>query len=123
MLNLITRCRLIVKIQALLLVQGRHRCLCILQLNNVQAFVHVLGGRFHCESSAVTIVYTSVLESQVSYKCHRDGAHESDVPVLESDTMPPRHHRHEDVVLAFLDFLCNGDLANIDQFAVLVRQV
>ena len=34
------------------------------QLNNVQAFVNVLGSRFHGESSAVAIVYTSVLESQ-----------------------------------------------------------
>ena len=31
-------------------------------------FVHVLDSRFHCESSAITIVYTSVLESQVSYR-------------------------------------------------------
>ena len=94
-----------------------------MQLNNVQAFVHVLGSRFHCESSVVTIVYTSVFESQVSYSCHRDGAHESDVPVLGSDAMPPRYHRHVEVVLAFLWFLCNDDLASIDQFAVLVQQV
>ena len=66
-----------------------------------QAFVHVLGIRFHCESPAFTIVYTSVLESQVNYSCHCDGAHDSDVPVLGSDTMPPRHHHRVDVVLAF----------------------
>ena len=62
---LITRSRLIVQIQTLLFRQSRHHCLCILQLDNVQAFVHVLGSRFHCESSAVTIVYTSVLESHL----------------------------------------------------------
>ena len=91
-----------VQIQALLFRQRRHHCICILQLNNVQAFVHVLGSRFHCESSAIAIVYTSVVEAQVSYSCHCDGAHESDVPILGSDTMLPRHHHHVDVVLAFL---------------------
>ena len=64
---MITRCRLIMQIQTLLFRQRRHHSLCMLQLNNVQAFVNVLGSRFHCESSAVTIVYTSVLESQVCY--------------------------------------------------------
>ena len=62
-LNLITRCRLIMRIQTLLFRRRRHHCLCVLQLNNVQAFVNVLGNRFHRESSAVAIVYTSVLES------------------------------------------------------------
>ena len=68
MLNLIAHCRLVMQIQALLFRQRRHHCLCVLQLNNVQAFVHVLGRRFHCESSAFTIVYTSVLESRISYR-------------------------------------------------------
>ena len=67
-LNLITRCRLIMQIQILLFRQRRHHCLCVLQLNNVQAFVNVLGSRFYCASYAVTIVYTSVLESQVIYR-------------------------------------------------------
>ena len=40
----------------------------ILQFNNVQPFVNVLGSRFDCESSAITIVYTSVLESQVNHR-------------------------------------------------------
>ena len=84
--NLIAHCRLIMQIQTFLFRQRRHHCLCVLQLNSVQAFVNVLGSRFHCESSAVAIVYTSVLESQVSYSCHQDGAHQSDVPVLGSDT-------------------------------------
>ena len=66
-LNLIARCGFIVQIQTLLFRQMCHHCLCVLQLNNVQTFVNVLGSRFHCESSAVTIVYTSVLESQVNY--------------------------------------------------------
>ena len=48
------------------------------------------------------IVYTSVLESQLSYSCHCDGAHESDVPVHGSDTFSPRYHRHVDVVLEYL---------------------
>ena len=48
--------------------QGRRHCFCILQLNNVQAFVNVFGSGFHCESSAVIIVYTSVLESQVNHR-------------------------------------------------------
>ena len=43
--------RIVVQIQPLLFRQRRHHCL--------------LGIRFHCESSTVTIVYTSVLESQV----------------------------------------------------------
>ena len=122
-LNLIAHCHLIVQIQALLFRQRRHHCLCVLQLNNVQAFVHVLRSRLHCESSAFAIVYTSVLESQVSYSCYCDGAHESDVPVLGCEKMPPRHHHHVDVRLAFLYFLCNDDLASIGQFAVLVQQV
>ena len=67
MLNLITSCRLMMQIQTLAVRPWRH-CLCVLQLNNVQAFVNVLVSRFHFESSAVAIVYTSVLESQVSYK-------------------------------------------------------
>ena len=101
MLNLIAHCRLVVQIQTLLFRQRCHHCLCILQLNNVQAFVHVLGSWFHCESSAVTIMYTSVLESKVSYSCHHDGAHNSDVLVLGSDTVSPRHDHHVEVVLAF----------------------
>ena len=47
---------LIVQIHALLFRQKRHRCLYIVQLNNVQAFVHVLGSRLHCESSAFSFV-------------------------------------------------------------------
>ena len=99
---MITRCRLIMQIQTLLFRQRRHHSVCVLQLNNVQAFVNVLVSRFHCESSAVTIVYTSVLESQVSYSCHHDGAHNSDVLVHGSDTFSPRYHRCVDVVLAYL---------------------
>ena len=90
------------QIQTLLFRQRRHHCLCVLQLNNVQSFVNVLGSRFHCEFSVVAIVYTSVLESQVSYCCHQDGAHNSDVPVHGSDTFAPRYHRCVDVVLAYL---------------------
>ena len=56
------------QIQTFLFRQRRHHFLCVLQLNNVQAFVNVLGSRFHCESSADIIVHTSVLESQVRYK-------------------------------------------------------
>ena len=41
-------------------------------------------------------------ESQVSYSCHQDGAHHSDVPVLGSDTLSPRYHRCVDVVLEYL---------------------
>ena len=82
MLNLIKRCRLIMLIQTLLFRQMRHHSLCVLQLNKVQAFVNVLGSRFHCESSAVAIVCTLALKSQVSCSCHQDGAHHSDVPVL-----------------------------------------
>ena len=67
-----------------------------------RAFVQVLGSRFHCESSAVTILYDSVLESQVSYSCHHDGAQDSDVLVLGCDIVSPRHRRHVDDVLAFL---------------------
>ena len=66
------------KFTTLLFHQRRHHCLCVLQLNSVRAFVHVLGSRFHCESSPVTIVHSSVLESRVSYGCHCDGAHNSD---------------------------------------------
>ena len=64
-------CRLVMQIQAFLFRQRRHHCLRVLQLNNVHAFLHIFGSRFHCESSAIAIVYTSVLESQVSYKCAR----------------------------------------------------
>ena len=67
-LNLIAHCRLTVQIQALPFRQRRHHCLCVLQLNSVEAFVHVLGSRFPCEPSAVTIVYTSAVESPVSYR-------------------------------------------------------
>ena len=67
-LNLITRCCLIMQIQTFLFRQKRYHCFCVLQLNNVQAFVNVLVREFHCESSAVPIEYTSVLESQVSDK-------------------------------------------------------
>ena len=102
MLNLITHCRFVVQIQTLLFRQRRHHCLCVLQLNNVQAFVHVFGSRFHCESSAITIVYTLVLESQVRFDCHCDAAHEREEFVFGSDSMLPRHDRHVDVVLAFL---------------------
>ena len=120
---MITRCCLIMQIQTLLFCQRRHHCLCVLQLNNVQAFVNVLDSRFHCESSAVAIVYTSVLESWVSYSCHQDFAHHSDVLVLGSDTLSPRYHRCADVVLEYLKLLCNDDLASIDQFVVLVQQL
>ena len=109
----------IVQIQTLPFRQRRHHCLCVLQLNNVPTFVNVLGSRFHCESSAVTIVYTSALESQATCSCHHDSAHESDVLVLGSDKLSPRYHRHVDVVLAYLWLLCKDDLANIDQFSVL----
>ena len=57
-----------VYVQALLFRRRHHHCLCVLQLNDVQACVHVLGGRFHCESSALTFVYTSVLKSQVKHR-------------------------------------------------------
>ena len=72
------------QIQTFLFRQRRHHCLFVLQLNNVQAFVNVL------ESSAVAIVYTSVLESQVSYSCHQDCAHHSlssEVTRFPKDTM------------------------------------
>ena len=47
-------------------------------------------------------MYTSVIESQVSYSCHQDGAHNSDVPVHGSDKLSPRYRRYIDDVLAYL---------------------
>ena len=80
----------------------RHHCLCVLRLNSVHADVNVGVSGFHWESSPVAIVYTSVLESHVSCTCHKDGAHQSDVLVLGSDTLSPRYHRGVDIVLKYL---------------------
>ena len=68
MLNLITHRSFIVQVRALQFRRRRHHCLCVPQLNNVQAFVHVLVGRLHCETSAFSFVYTLVLESQVHHR-------------------------------------------------------
>ena len=50
------------------LCQRRQHCLCVPQLNNVQALVQVLVRRLHCETSTSSFVHTLVLESQVRHR-------------------------------------------------------
>ena len=64
-LSLITHRCLLVQVRTLQLSQRRHHCFCIPQLNNVQAFVHILVCRFHCQTSAFSFVHTLKQESQV----------------------------------------------------------